>query len=205
MFPFLCSGGTSYAPSLSGSYANEVLNLNLTALGAEDAISYDAGGTQIRKTGGGSLITVQPWNYTSNSAVALDGTAGFGSTGYQVTTTDFTASNITNKANASYVQTNNHGFKVTFPADVGVRTAKIYFVRAYNVGAVAAISLTLSDGSETHPDISLDDGGGADTDSTLSLSFSAASAGQSCVVDIRPTTSSTNFTGFRGAWVSTEA
>jgi hypothetical protein len=205
LYPEGADAGGGGSPSLSASYTNEVLNLNLTTLGAEDAISYDAGGTQIRKTGGGSLITVQPWNYTSNSAVALDGTAGFGGTGYQVTTTDFTASNITNKANASYVQTNNHGFKVTFPADVGVRTARIYFVRAYNVGAVAAISLTLSDASASLSDISIDDGGGADTDSTLSISFSAASAGQSLVVDIRPTTSSTNFTGFRGAWVSTEA
>jgi hypothetical protein len=205
MFPFLCGGGVSDAPSLSASYTNEVLNLNLTTLGAEDAISYDAGGTLIRKTGGGSLITVEPWDYGTGSATTLDGTGGFGGTGYQVTTTDFTASNITNKANASYAQGNNRGFKVTFPADAGVRTAKIYFVRAYNVGVTASISLTLSDGSATLGDIAIDANGGADTDSTISISFSAASAAESLVVDIRPTTSSTNFTGFRGAWVSTEA
>lgn len=193
---------------LTGSYVNESTAVNLTSLGAEDAISYNtAGSAIIRKTGGGSLITVNPWDYTTppGSATTEDGTGG-GFQNRQVTTTDFTASNITNKASCNYVQGDDRGYKVVFPAGTGERTAKLYLGHYIEGGSANLICIgTLSDGSVGPFDLTPTENLGADIDLTATFTYSAGSDGQTLTVDYYTVNSTANYIGFRGAHVSAAA
>lgn len=192
---------------LSGSYVNETTAVNLTSLGAEDAHSYNTAGTlDIRKTGGGSLITVDPWDWSgggAGSSTSWDGTGG-GFQNRQVTTTDFTASNITNKASCNYVQGDDRGIRLVFPAGTGERTVKIYLGH-YLEGASTDLKLicTLSDGSAGPLDIQPSENLAADRDLTATITYTAGSAGQTLLVEYYPINSTAAFIGYRGAWIST--
>jgi hypothetical protein len=193
---------------LSGSYTNETGAVNLTALGAEDARTYNtAGNTQIRKIGGGALITVSAWNYGSNAPDTVDGTSG-GFQNRQMTTTDFETSggvstNITNDGSCVYMQSNNQGWRITLPAGTGERTAKLYLGH-YLEGGSTDLNLicTLSDASAGPYDPGLSLNLNSDIDLTATITYSANSDGQTLTIDYYCTGSTAAYLGFRGVHVS---
>jgi hypothetical protein len=189
---------------LTGSYVNETTAVNLTALGAEDALSYNTAGTlQIVKTGGGALITVTPWDYGSGLPATTDGTGG-GFQNRQMTTTDFTASNITNKASCNYMQSNNRGYKMVFPAGTGERTVKLYLGHYLEGGSTDLnLTCTLSDGSAGPYDPALSLNLNSDIDLTATIVYTAGAPAQTLTIDYYATSTTACFLGFRGAWIST--
>lgn len=199
---------------LAGSYVNQVLDLNLTSLGSEDFISFTSGGVAIRKTGGGSLLTAERWDWGSDSSFGAGGNTGFGGTGYKVTTTDATASNITNKADCVYTQMDNTqacGWKVTAPAGLGERVIKLYFAHYLPSGQTETLHLTASisgSGAPTPIDVSLSTNNGSDTDLTATITYTAGVAGQTITIGYYPSASATGgyrYMGIRGVWLGPAA
>lgn len=197
--------------TLSQSIASSSANVNLTSLGAQDYAIFRAGqslANVYRKTGGGSLITIAEYDPSTVFSLdeewksrTFDGTA-------DATPTQAAATGTCSRV-VSFGTTAAGGHELTFPAGVGVRTAKIY-VMAYNEGPtpVANLFCHLSDSSATDINVDFTGTSGADNFVVIDLSWSANSASQSLQVrwTVKATASSqVKATHWGAAWVSAEA
>lgn len=190
---------------LSGSYVNESSTVNLTALGAEDFLTFSTSSdVQIRKIGGGSLINCEFYNFNAGGNAGTDGSGG----GFQnrpITTTDGTPLNLTNRTTCPYTTADQHGYRITVPAGLDERTVKLLLAHYWENGAVGSAHILGSisgSGAPSNLDLLPSLNLNTDIDLTATFTFTAGEPGQILTIDYYPSVNSPGYTGIRGIWLS---
>ncbi|HEX8412574.1 MAG TPA: SGNH/GDSL hydrolase family protein [Sphingomicrobium sp.] len=178
----------SVAPAGSGTY-------DLTALGTADWVVYPSV-SLVRKASGGNLIAVAHiGTFTDSAATPSTNTAAW---------TDGTPTASGNTKNVVYSAAGaGIGYSLTFPAGVNQRTATIL---AGGYGTTIQVTAHLSDGSVADKvDSSTVWTSGVGLNRVITVTYAAASAGQTLTVSIVQAAGSTGNANIQGAALSTES
>ncbi|MEJ7644881.1 MAG: discoidin domain-containing protein [Chryseolinea sp.] len=178
----LVIGGAS-GGSLSGSFTTAITAVNLTSTGSKDWIHWGDASIE-RKSAGGSLIsTYNVVGSGSTSTYNNDPRVISWSNGAPTTSSS-------GNMNGLYIAGQNAGYSFTLPATTALQTAHIYVGGWQSTGR---LTLHLSDGSAA--DYTYTDGNGSGSyNNNITVSYKAASNGQTLLVTWVNTTTAGNVT-----------
>lgn len=185
------SGGTG---SLALLVTVSSTTVNLTSLGGTDYAVYSAGGAtpDTRKSGGGSIIT----------ATCAGAPSPYGSDPRTISWADGTPTASGSSTNGTYYGAfgSTYGWTVTFPADTTTRTANIYCgVYQDTMKVLASLSdSSAAPGTDTTTLTDLS----AHTAGVISVTYKAASSGQTLTIQFGETIGTGGNTALNAAWAS---
>jgi len=163
---------------LSGTSNTSATSVNLETDGTTHWIHWLQDGTVIRKNTGASS------SISTFSKVGTFTEAGYNNDPRSITWTNGTPTASGTDNDGLYsggTASSGIGFSFTLDADTSVRTAKFHFGLFSSSGTFSA---SLSDGSATMSDIAASDPGvNTSGDFNVTLTFQAASGGQTCTVN----------------------
>ena len=181
-FSLTNSAVPSGAPALTGSGTSSTVTANLTSEGSSDWVHW-GDGSLTRKTG----VTAQISNY---SIVGSGAVMSYNNDPRALSWTDGTPTASGNNNNGIYINSLANGFSLTAPADTGTRVLTVHVGGWLSGGTLTA---HLSDNSAAnYVDVTTPTGGQFDRNYTLT--YSAASAGQTLTVSWAMTSGAGNVT-----------